>query len=127
MRVRCLYNADVLNDPEMLAYLTAMTKAGEQARFLRTVPLKLYVADGALALLPLTGKEAGSRFRAVVVQRSALTDALHALFEVLWRQATALGGTGPERRDSAPPAGSRRECSRASVGGCAESGTVMRG
>lgn len=96
-RVRCLYNADVLNDPEMLAYLTAMARAGEQARFLRTVPLKLYVVDGVEAMLPLTGHEAGSRFRAVVVRRSALTDALRALFEVLWRQAPAWTPGVPSR------------------------------
>jgi DNA-binding NarL/FixJ family response regulator len=100
-RVRSMYNVEVLNDSEMLAYLAAMARAGEQARFLRTVPLKLYVVDGAEAILPLTGHEAGSRFRAIVVRRSALTDALRALFEVLWRQAPAW--TAPDGITGVPP------------------------
>jgi len=88
VRCRSLYATDVLDNPDKLAYVNGMVRAGEQARLLRTVPLKLLAVDRHTALLPLTGSEAGSRFRAVEVQRSALTDALYALFEVLWRQAT---------------------------------------
>jgi len=88
VRFRSLYAADVLNHPAKVAHTDTMVEAGEQARLLRTVPLKLLAVDRHTALLPLTGSEAGSRFRAVEVQRSALTDALYALFEVLWRQAT---------------------------------------
>ena len=88
VRCRSLYATDVLDNPDKLAYVNGMVRAGEQARLLRTVPLKLCVVDANTAILPLTGSEAGSRFRAVVARRSALTGALDALFEVLWRQAT---------------------------------------
>ncbi len=86
-RFRSLYSTEALNNPGKLAYINAMVRTGEQARLLRTVPLKLFVVDRGTAVLPLTGSEAGSRFRAVVIQRSTLTDALYALFEVLWRDA----------------------------------------
>src|SRR5205085_2586801 len=71
VRYRCLYATDVLNDPDRLDYITAMTAAGEQARLVREVSLKLCVVDGATAVLPLTGIEAlldklgaGGRFQA---------------------------------------------------------------
>lgn len=95
---RCIYGRHALDNPGKLAYISAMGQAGEQSRFVRTVPLKLFVFDRRTAILPLTGTENGSRFRTIVVQRSALTDALHALFEVMWQQATPWpdepGGAG---------------------------------
>ena len=113
-RFRSLYAAQALEDPGKLAYVTAMVGHGEQARLLRTVPLKLFVVDRGTAVLPLTGSEAGSRFRAVVVQRSALTDALYALFEVLWRDAIAWpagpSGNGLPPRPGAGTALTDEEC-----------------
>ncbi len=89
VRYRCLYGTDVLNNADKLSYITGMVRHGEQARLLRTVPLKLIVVDRRVAVLPFTDSEDEDRFRCILVQRSALTDALYALFEVLWRQATA--------------------------------------
>lgn len=109
VRFRSLYATDVLDNSSKMAYVDAMVRAGEQARLLRTVPLKLFVVDGETAILPLTGSEAGSRFRAVVLRRSALTGALDALFEVLWRQARpwptppAPNGNGAGRRRPGGP------------------------
>jgi DNA-binding NarL/FixJ family response regulator/predicted transcriptional regulator len=102
VRVRSLYAADVLTNPGKVDYITGMARAGEQGRLLRTLPVKLFVVDRATALLPLTGSEGGDRFRAVAVQRSALTEALQALFEVLWRQATPWPTEASAQRSAAP-------------------------
>jgi DNA-binding CsgD family transcriptional regulator len=88
VRYRCLYGTSALDNAGKLAYISAMEQAGEQPRLVRTVPLKLFVFDRRTAIIPLTGSENGNRFRTIVVHRSALTDALYALFEVLWRQAS---------------------------------------
>jgi DNA-binding CsgD family transcriptional regulator len=88
VQMRSLYPTDVLNDPDMLACIAAMTSAGAYARFLPTLPLKLFLVDRRTAMVPLTGSEDVNRFRVMVIQRSAITDALYALFELLWRQAT---------------------------------------
>jgi sugar-specific transcriptional regulator TrmB/DNA-binding CsgD family transcriptional regulator len=110
VRFRSLYATDVLDKPSKLDYINSMVRVGEQARLLRTVPLKLFVVDRDTAVLPLTGSETGARFRATALRRSALTGALYALFEVLWRQATpwpgaavaADGTAGPRRRNGGP-------------------------
>jgi DNA-binding CsgD family transcriptional regulator/sugar-specific transcriptional regulator TrmB len=103
VRYRCLYATAVLNQPDKLDAIAVMVRAGEGARLLRTVPLKLVVVDRRVAVLPFTASEDQDRFRCIVVQRSALTDALHALFDVLWRQGTAwpaqlTGDSPPPRR-----------------------------
>lgn len=112
VRFRCLYAADSLNDVEKYGYVSGMVRAGEQARLVRVVPLKLFVFDRRVAILPLTESEAGGRFRAIVVQQSALTDALHTLFEVLWRHAPQWpgvnGGNGRLRGNG--PAPTDEEC-----------------
>jgi sugar-specific transcriptional regulator TrmB/DNA-binding CsgD family transcriptional regulator len=95
VRFRSLYATTVFDNPEKHAYIDAMVGAGEQARLLRTVPLKLFVVDGETAIVPLTVSEKGSRFRSVVVRRSTLTNALDGFFEVLWRQATPWPGAPP--------------------------------
>jgi DNA-binding CsgD family transcriptional regulator len=103
VRMRTLYPTDVLNDPEMLECIAAMGRSGAQSRFLPVVPLKLFLVDRRTAMLPLTGSEDESRFRVVVVQRSAITDALYTLFELLWRQATSgPASNGSPRRGGTP-------------------------
>jgi len=64
------------------------TDAGEDVRFAQRVPLKLMVVDRQLALLPLTSS--GDVVGALLVRESALLDALLALFEIVWEQATPL-------------------------------------
>lgn len=64
------------------------TEAGEEVRFARSVPLKLIVVDRRLALMPLTSS--GDVVGALLVRESTLLDALRALFENVWDQATPL-------------------------------------
>jgi sugar-specific transcriptional regulator TrmB len=93
VRCRAIYSATVLDLPEKLDEIRRVTKLGEQARVLAHLPIKLVLVDGRTALLPLTGHEEGIGFTSVVVRHSALTDALVALFETLWREAAPLWGT----------------------------------
>ncbi|MFI9485710.1 helix-turn-helix domain-containing protein [Promicromonospora sp. NPDC052451] len=62
--------------------------AGEEVRFAPSVPLKLIVVDRELALMPLTSS--GDVVGALLVRESTLLDALMALFEIVWEQATPL-------------------------------------
>ncbi|MCP2262804.1 helix-turn-helix domain-containing protein [Promicromonospora thailandica] len=64
------------------------TDAGEEVRFAARVPLKLIVVDRELALLPLTSS--GDVVGALLVRESTLLDALMALFEIVWEQASPL-------------------------------------
>ncbi|MFF3666908.1 winged helix-turn-helix transcriptional regulator [Microtetraspora malaysiensis] len=92
VRCRAIYSSAVLDLPAKLDEIRQMMSLGEQSRVHANLPIKLVLVDGVTALLPLTGKEEGVHFTSVVVRHSALTDALVALFETLWREAAPLAG-----------------------------------
>lgn len=64
--------------------------AGEQARVLPTVPVKLSVYDGRLAMVSLSDSEAAIVRSMLVVRQSSLLDALVGLFETSWRAALPM-------------------------------------
>lgn len=82
--VRTIYAREVLDQPGMPERMQRSIAAGERAR-MGDVPLKLFIADRDTAILPLT--VGGVVDSALLVHRSALLDALVALFETLWRAA----------------------------------------
>jgi DNA-binding CsgD family transcriptional regulator/sugar-specific transcriptional regulator TrmB len=92
VRCRAIYSSIVLDLPQKLDEIRRMTGLGEQARVRSRVPIKLILVDGRTALLPLTDHEEGARFTSIVVGRSALTNALVALFETLWRESSPVWG-----------------------------------
>jgi DNA-binding CsgD family transcriptional regulator len=79
---RTIYDRASLDHPGALAAMERLIQAGQQARLLSHVPVKLYLVDARLALLPLAGYDS-----AVVVHPSALLDALGKLFDGLWQRA----------------------------------------
>ncbi|MEV0268064.1 hypothetical protein AB0H43_04745 [Hamadaea sp. NPDC050747] len=89
IRNRAIYATAALELPGRYDVIMAAIRAGEQARTLADVPLKLIVVDGVRALLPLSVRE--GRIRSViVVHPSLLSSALAALFESLWERAAPL-------------------------------------
>ncbi|OLF12038.1 hypothetical protein BLA60_08400 [Actinophytocola xinjiangensis] len=75
----------------------SVAAAGEQARVMSGVPVKMFVADRRLALVAMQAD--GDTIEAcVIVHPSELLDALCSLFEALWRQAVPISsdnGTPP--------------------------------
>ncbi|MFE0188034.1 helix-turn-helix domain-containing protein [Streptomyces sp. NPDC058989] len=71
--------------------------AGEQARLLPTVPVKLTIFDGRLAMVSMSFVEAEINDSLLVVRASSLLSALTGLFETSWRSAFPLhlGGKVP--------------------------------
>jgi DNA-binding IclR family transcriptional regulator len=93
-----IYDHQALKAHDLLADLEAGVTLGEQARVVAEAPMKMILADRHLGLIPLrTDRPAITS--AVVVHRSALLDALGALFACLWDQAVPLALPG------SPPAG----------------------
>ncbi|MEJ3745776.1 helix-turn-helix domain-containing protein [Actinomycetes bacterium KLBMP 9797] len=86
---RAVYDATALEDPEFAAGVVTHVQAGEQARLIQSLPTKLAIADGELALLPLLYTTA-AHDAALLVHRCGLLDALVALFETVWALATPL-------------------------------------
>ncbi|WP_328941795.1 LuxR C-terminal-related transcriptional regulator [Streptomyces sp. NBC_00250] len=75
--------------------------AGEEVRIADTVPLKLFIVDRELAIVPLLGSANAAKAGALLVHESSLLDALIALFEAEWAKATQFVTTAGALR-SAP-------------------------
>ncbi|MEU4657632.1 helix-turn-helix transcriptional regulator [Streptomyces sp. NPDC023723] len=88
VRYRAVVERSVLDRPDGITELTAALDRGEQVRVVDRVPTKLVVADGTLALVPLTARSAEPA--ALVVHASGLLELLTGLFETVWRDALPL-------------------------------------
>jgi hypothetical protein len=86
-RVRCrsIYDAAVMDDPVVRRIIHACADAGEQARLLPRVPMKMKLADQATAMLPLTPTGTAG---ALVIKAPVIVAALREYFELLWERAT---------------------------------------
>ena len=99
---RAVYDTMALADAEFAATVAAHVRSGERARLAEALPTKLAVADRELALLPLAWTTA-AHDAALLVHPCGLLDALVALFETVWTQATPLSVAG--MAEIAPGAG----------------------
>jgi hypothetical protein len=112
-RVRCrsIYAAEVMDHPVGRRLVHTCAEAGEQARLLPDVPMKMKLADRTAALLPLT--PAGT-VGALLIRAPVITAALREYFELLWEKGnthwskTACGGAAGTRAADRPGAAGRR-------------------
>ena len=90
-RVRCraIYDTAFTNDPVGQRIIAASAEAGEMARVLPKVPIKMKVADHTAALLALTPTGTGG---ALVIKAPVVIDVLREYFELLWERAAPLPG-----------------------------------
>jgi len=96
VRCRSIYASSIMDDPVGRRIIRACTEAGEHARLLPRVPMKMKLADYTTAMLPLTPAGTGG---ALLVRSPVIIAALREYFEMLWERATPLG-----QQRSAPPA-----------------------
>ncbi|MFI6874072.1 LuxR family transcriptional regulator [Streptomyces sp. NPDC050400] len=91
---RVVYSRASLEHPGHLKnVIEPCVNAGEQARVLPTVPVKLVIIDEAYALVSLSIKEADVHNTMLVVQPCGLLSALMALFEQSWHNALPFHGS----------------------------------
>jgi len=101
VRCRSIYDAAAMDDPVARRIIQSCARAGEQARLLPQVPMKMKLADQATAMLPLT--PAGTA-GALVVRAPVIIAALREYFEMLWERATPLKpGRGAASADRLTP------------------------
>ncbi|WP_433438571.1 helix-turn-helix domain-containing protein [Nonomuraea sp. CA-141351] len=93
---------DLLAGPGAVAETIDSLRRGVQVRVADKLPIKLVMADGELALVPLT-TEPGGEPAAVLLHRSGLLAAVEALFDAVWRRAY------PVRLDAAEAIGEQPE------------------
>ncbi|HEY0199321.1 MAG TPA: helix-turn-helix domain-containing protein [Rhodanobacter sp.] len=88
VRIRSISDAGFLALPGSLESLRLDMERGEEARTFATLPIKMFVADRRIGIIPLnTGDQGGPT---LLVRSCALLDALCALFELIWEQATPM-------------------------------------
>ncbi|MBC9712985.1 helix-turn-helix transcriptional regulator [Streptomyces sp. TRM66268-LWL] len=85
---RVIVERGVLDLPTGLLELSTALRRDEQVRVVDRVPTKLVIADRALAMVPLTSRDAEPA--ALVVHASGLLESLYGLFTSVWREALPL-------------------------------------
>jgi DNA-binding NarL/FixJ family response regulator len=93
VRWRTIYASESLQRPDARAHVQRLVAAGEEARVLPGLPLKLVIVDRHTALLPLTLDSALAQ--TAVIHRSTLLDAMVNLFEIYWERALPLDERAP--------------------------------
>ncbi|URM97415.1 LuxR C-terminal-related transcriptional regulator [Actinomadura madurae] len=93
VRSRTIYQASCAEHPVGLKIIRMHVGAGEEARTVPRIGMKMKLADEAVALLPLTPTGLPG---ALLVRSPVIVAALREYFELLWEQAVPLGATEPE-------------------------------
>jgi DNA-binding CsgD family transcriptional regulator len=95
IRYRVVYSQSSLEQDGYLdGNVLPCMKAGELARVLHDVPVKLSVVDDTMALVSLPIGEADTARSLLIVRPSSLFSALVGLFELAWRAALPIMPSG---------------------------------
>jgi sugar-specific transcriptional regulator TrmB/DNA-binding CsgD family transcriptional regulator len=89
---RVIYDSSGLDDKQRMAFTMACIAAGEEARTLPSVKLKMLIADRHSAMIPMDPGP-NPPTAAIFVRASPLLTALATCFDLLWERATPLGAT----------------------------------
>ncbi|WP_306768248.1 LuxR family transcriptional regulator [Streptomyces sp. S1] len=111
---RVLYSREALETPGYPETVELFTAAGENARILPSLPVKLIIIDDAYAMVSFTSKETSTHDMMTIVQPSGLFLALVALFEQSWK--AALPFYKKSAQDSGPLPAERRLLSLLAAG-----------
>lgn len=90
VRYRVVYETALLEEPGAIAGVAEGIRAGEAARSVAKLPIRLAVADRSIALCPLPIDEATGEPTAALILGSSLLVALIALFESYWERAAPV-------------------------------------
>jgi sugar-specific transcriptional regulator TrmB/DNA-binding CsgD family transcriptional regulator len=91
---RVVVEAGVVERPGFLEQARSVMPLGEEIRVLPTLPTRLFIADGELAMIPMWSHGDQKVSGALLVHPSGLLDLVNAMFESSWRTATRLIETG---------------------------------
>jgi len=101
---RAVYARAGLELPGRMDAMRRLVQAGEQARVTGDLPVKMFLADNEIGLIPLEHPDrADSADSALVIHSSSLLDTLSALFEMVWEAAVPVSFGG----DAEPAAAAR--------------------
>lgn len=91
---RVVVEAGVVERPGFLEQARSVMPLGEEIRVLPTLPTRLFIADGELAMIPMWSHGDQKVSGALLVHPSGLLDLVNAMFESSWRSAVRLIESG---------------------------------
>ena len=103
-----LYDAAILNEPHHLHRTRIAIEAGEEARVMPDVPIKLVLVDDELAFLVLLNSGDSQEPTVILIHKSALLDSLSELFNQLWSRGVAMPSENLPDLSEELPAAERR-------------------
>ncbi len=98
-RMRGLYPADVVDDPQRLTYVRRWAESGEEVRLVQPPLPTIAVFGTEVALVSATGNADGTGDARLLVRAPALVALVADLFWELWSRATPLGREDAEVSD----------------------------
>ena len=82
---RSVYEFDVFDDPDTTEGVRRFVEAGEKARFVADLPLKLVIIDETIVMFGMEDPVAGSsELTIVVVEHQSLAKVLKTAFDAIW-------------------------------------------
>jgi len=83
---RSLYEYSIFDDPAVMRGVQRFVEAGEQARFVPSLPLKLVIIDETIVMFGMEDPVAGSSdLTIVVVEHQSLAQVLKTAFDAIWQ------------------------------------------
>jgi predicted transcriptional regulator len=83
--VRCVYEHAMLDDVALVAHTRDFVGAGERARLVAEVPMRLCIADGARVLMSMRDPRAdGASSTSLLIEHPALAQLLIQAYESIW-------------------------------------------
>jgi DNA-binding CsgD family transcriptional regulator len=108
VRYRALYHAPNLAVPGRMAEVLSWVAAGEEARTLPDVHLKMIIVDHRIAMIPLSFDEAETGVR-ILIHPSPLLSVLITCFDQLWERAAPLAAAPAADQSGDQPGNHDRE------------------
>ena len=88
---RSVYEFSVFDEPETTEGVRRFIEAGEEARFVEEVPLKLVIIDEAIVMFGMEDPVAGSaELTIVVVEHQSLAKVLKTAFNAIWESGLSF-------------------------------------
>lgn len=104
---RCIYEFAAYDDPEFMAGVREFARAGEEARFVDVLPMKLAIFDERKVIFAMSDPAAGpATLTSLVVEHPELARTLKLAFDAIWDRGAPLPDEGREATSRVPgPAG----------------------
>ena len=96
---RSVYELSVLDDPKIAGGIRRFIEAGEEARFVEDLPLKLVIIDEAIVMFGMQDPVAGTEdLTIMVVEHPALAQTLKLAFNRVWESGLEFDAAMERRR-----------------------------